>query len=108
MIRRPPSSPRTATLFPYTTLFRSVQTAIGWALDTALSPLHWQFGLDFRPVMLLGAIQRVDGVLGVARFAVAVDGTPVDDPAAAVRLARNEVVAPGEQDRKSTRLNSSH
>src|SRR3546814_7190651 len=61
----------------------------------ALSDL-WQFGLDFRPVMLLGAIQRVDGVLGVARFAVAVDGTPVDDPAAAVRLARNEVVAPGE------------
>src|SRR3546814_16896410 len=37
-----------------------VQTAIGEALDTALSPLHWQFGLDFRPVMLLGAIQRVD------------------------------------------------
>src|SRR3546814_5324942 len=34
-----------------------VQTAIGEALDTALSPLHWQFGLDFRPVMLLGAIR---------------------------------------------------
>src|SRR3546814_2466106 len=25
-----------------------VQTASGEALDTALTPLHWQFGLDFR------------------------------------------------------------
>src|SRR3546814_508315 len=72
------------------------QTAVGGALASALPPLRWQCGLDVRPVMLLGGIQRVDGVLGVARFAVAVDGTPVDDPAAAVRLARNEVVAPGE------------
>src|SRR3546814_8842053 len=28
MVRRPPSSPRTDTLFPYTTLFRSVLDAI--------------------------------------------------------------------------------
>src|SRR3546814_18945878 len=59
-----------------------VQPAIGEALDTALSPLHWQFGLDFRPAMLLGAIQRVDGVLGLARFAAAVDATPAADPRA--------------------------
>src|SRR3546814_6475784 len=29
MIRRPPSSTRTYTLFPYTTLFRSMQTHVG-------------------------------------------------------------------------------
>src|SRR3546814_18215022 len=38
MIRRPPRSTRTATLFPYTTLFRSVQTAavmglLFWAMQ---------------------------------------------------------------------------
>ena len=72
----------------------AVQTAISAALDTALSPLRWPFGLDLRPAMLIGAIQNVPGVLGVARFEVAVDGIPVDDPADAVPLARDEAVAP--------------
>src|SRR3546814_17222277 len=31
MIRRPPRSTRTDTLFPYTTLFRSIPLAVGWA-----------------------------------------------------------------------------
>src|SRR3546814_2544155 len=31
MIRRPPSSTRTDTLFPYTTLFRSAGWFVGWA-----------------------------------------------------------------------------
>src|SRR3546814_21051838 len=30
MIRRPPRSTRTDTLFPYTTLFRSTRTTCGW------------------------------------------------------------------------------
>src|SRR3546814_2574048 len=33
MIRRPPRSTRTDTLFPYTTLFRSVRLAVGAAVD---------------------------------------------------------------------------
>src|SRR3546814_17699816 len=73
-----------------------VQTAIGEALDTALSPLHWQFALYFRPVMLPGEIQRVAGVLGVARFAVAVDGTPVAEPAAHARRPPPRVWGPGQ------------
>src|SRR3546814_6393470 len=36
MIRRPPRSTRTDTLFPYTTLFRSPKTAQGFA-----KPPHW-------------------------------------------------------------------
>src|SRR3546814_1423751 len=32
MIRRPPRSTRTDTLFPYTTLFRSVWFSVAWAL----------------------------------------------------------------------------
>src|SRR3546814_7919409 len=39
MIRRPPRSTRTDTLFPYTTLFRS-------APDTSQSSLHWAQPID--------------------------------------------------------------
>src|SRR3546814_14504966 len=39
MIRRPPRSTRTDTLFPYTTLFRSVdEEANVMAIDTAIHP----------------------------------------------------------------------
>src|SRR3546814_4633560 len=39
MIRRPPRSTRTDTLFPYTTLFRSLATTVGNAvLDRILAP----------------------------------------------------------------------
>src|SRR3546814_1249038 len=40
MIRRPPRSTRTDTLFPYTTLFRSV---LAWPND-GLAPLLWVNG----------------------------------------------------------------
>src|SRR3546814_5352628 len=33
MIRRPPRSTRTDTLFPYTTLFRSCLIPLGWSMD---------------------------------------------------------------------------
>src|SRR3546814_18441440 len=36
MIRRPPRSTRTDTLFPYTTLFRSADIALGWIAADAL------------------------------------------------------------------------
>src|SRR3546814_969836 len=36
MIRRPPRSTRTDTLFPYTTLFRSTSTAVGKAADVSV------------------------------------------------------------------------
>src|SRR3546814_11403523 len=39
MIRRPPKSTRTDTLFPYTTLFRSRQTWLQTAF--AACPPHW-------------------------------------------------------------------
>src|SRR3546814_17597660 len=40
MIRRPPRSTRTDTLFPYTTLFRS---AAGHAADVRDDPQRWRF-----------------------------------------------------------------
>src|SRR3546814_20599438 len=44
MIRRPPRSTRTDTLFPYTTLFRSRHTALrqpGRSLSRGLPPSRW-------------------------------------------------------------------
>src|SRR3546814_2152860 len=45
MIRRPPRSTRTYTLFPYTTLFRSVQDMermqAAWALGTDSTMVSW-------------------------------------------------------------------
>lgn len=92
-IYRPVAVDTTVDVAPSASL-SAVQAAIAEALDAALSPLQWPFGLDFRPAMLIGAIQNVPGVLGVARFEAAVDGIPVDDPTEAVPLARNEIVAP--------------
>src|SRR3546814_6698889 len=43
MIRRPPRSTRTDTLFPYTTLFRSVRNAV------SISPLRRRFMTVTRP-----------------------------------------------------------
>src|SRR3546814_11144789 len=46
MIRRPPRSTRTDTLFPYTTLFRSVERALGAgpAESFAVSPVLGELG----------------------------------------------------------------
>src|SRR3712207_8851329 len=79
MIRRPPRS----TLFPYTTLFRSDLVLVADSLDTQ------RLGDDVE-----------DGHPGVERR----EGILEDDlhlPAKGLQLA-------GAQDRKSTRLNSSH
>src|SRR3546814_6331335 len=61
MIRRPPRSTRTDTLFPYTTLFRSIhlnrEANQGWAINaqTELPPILAQFAgderVDFRAVL---------------------------------------------------------
>src|SRR2546427_6791191 len=68
MIRRPPRS----TLFPYTTLFRSVQAG------------------DQVPAVELGVVEHLRAVVQAAEVALA------------------QGVHGGEEDRKSTRLNSSH
>src|SRR3712207_7011750 len=76
MIRRPPRS----TLFPYTTLFRSVLR------NTAL----W--------VVLVPILSTLIGLV----YAVVVDRTRFE------KLAKTLIFLPMAIDRKSTRLNSSH
>src|SRR3546814_11661599 len=101
MIRRPPRSTRTDTLFPYTTLFRSK--------DLSITPRDRRFGRDDRqgrwwlngdPVAsAFHTALSVTFPKGEAMFIDAVkahrDGVP-DKLAGEIR------------DRKSTRLNSSH
>src|SRR3546814_12116943 len=98
MIRLPPRFTRTATLFPYTPLFRS-----GWAGAPRHAP---------RPLADLDHIRYF--FPGVARrhwiWSLAA-ADPADLPAVAgQRLACLPVPAVGRLpgDRKSTRLNSSH
>src|SRR3546814_8869325 len=72
MIRRPPRSTRTDTLFPYTTLFRSGITVVCnlHTLDTARS--------------------YCDRIVGMARGAVVFDGRPDELTTAAARAIRSE------------------
>src|SRR3546814_19491416 len=93
MIRRPPRSTRTDTLFPYTTLFRSHESAV---LALPLLDHGRGRGLEGGPVDL------VDGKLGVGlELGEVLGGGLLRQPALQLAglLGR---------DRKSTRLNSSH
>src|SRR3546814_20498412 len=86
MIRRPPRSTRTDTLFPYTTLFRSVNV-IDRRVEPVLSEVFELTVEKYLPCSLLN-----------------IPGTQAPQP---VLVELSNVVGP-RGDRKSTRLNSSH
>src|SRR3546814_3660873 len=113
MIRRPPRSTRTATLFPYTTLFRSLDQPELPAPIPLLDLLLTHYGalhrgVQFVPdqrgnaVSLREAVDDVFPVLPCASDQIA--GNPGIQ--SAVAFAGKNV--DGCLDRKSTRLNSSH
>src|SRR3546814_17939919 len=98
MIRRPPRSTRTDTLFPYTTLFRVLGDGLRYLSIVRGRGLHF-----LREGRTLRALQRLFSAL-VARDLG--HGAARED---ARELAPDEVVgAARKTDRKSTRLNSSH
>src|SRR3546814_15953301 len=97
MIRRPPRSTRTDTLFPYTTLFRSRSIRRSDAQKQMLVWNGWSDMLDIGEDRLSGILGkrekcRPDRLAGYANCPL----IPID----IIELHR--------QDRKSTRLNSSH
>src|SRR3546814_2879413 len=112
MIRRPPRSTRTDTLFPYTTLFRSLpRTLLGGAIGAALgiagavmqgylrNPLADPGLFGVSSSAALGAVSSLffgyaASALLLPLFALA---------GAAIGMALLALL-----DRKSTRLNSSH
>src|SRR3546814_14493574 len=95
MIRRPPRSTRTDTLFPYTTLFLSLPSAVQSAVARATGDNCWHL-VHYVPDSRSDASGRVSsGCRLRARTGVT---RPVTD------VLRCRASA----DRKSTRLNSSH
>src|SRR3546814_7196091 len=116
MIRRPPRSTRTYTLFPYTTLFRSGdRNAVlsGQRLDQVAA-------VDLSGMMLAPAELVRDGAVDRLNLVAKGEGAALkagDRATARVRLkdgrsfdlaATVKEARPRPPDRKSTRLNSSH
>src|SRR3546814_1093938 len=104
MIRRPPRSTRTDTLFPYTTLFRSAgHASFGRLADLALA--DWNRMLA---VHATGAFLVCREALPALRSAGG--GSIVNVASIAALVGRDGVAgySAAKGDRKSTRLNSSH
>src|SRR3546814_14512936 len=100
MIRRPPRSNRTDTLFPYTALFRPIaRYAVDLQLESRL------VSIDGPAKVALFEQRRGDAVRRVEeRF----DMIHVVPPQVAPEFIASSRLAAPSGDRKSTRLNSSH
>src|SRR3546814_15004395 len=97
MIRRPPRSTRTDTLFPYTMRFRSAQ-ALSVADD------GWGGGRVHLVKQFLPRINMDEREYSKTRPLPSVAAASGDAPSASIGVDP----WPKTQDRKSTRLNSSH
>src|SRR3546814_9075081 len=112
MIRRPPISTRTDTLFPYTTLFRSLRQRRS-RLVRVLRKIATR-NLDY-PVARVFQLLQMGGLMGIALFLKqrGILGIfPGSERLAAhigkVERCRMRAADEPHPDRKSTRLNSSH
>src|SRR3546814_20348217 len=103
IIRRPPRSTRTDTLFPYTTLFRSVIVFFD-EMDSIFRTRGSGVSSDVETTVVPQLLSEIDGVEGLENVIVigASNREDMIDPAI-LRPGRLDV-----KDRKSTRLNSSH
>src|SRR3546814_16595397 len=101
MIRRPPRSTRTDTLFPFTTLFRSITEAVHTehfqrcAVEENLQHAHW-LERNLRPRHAFE--ERLTDFIGNLRLR----------QFALILADRADLGNGVDTDRKSTRLNSSH
>src|SRR3546814_4125027 len=119
MIRRPPRSTRTDTLFPYTTLFRSIREQrepdrekFQFTLSADYENETWQHIVDCIEDYARDLTVSYRRILDYAKEGIvqcALNGTLDSDMNT---LDMQEMVNLGvgeeEEDRKSTRLNSSH
>src|SRR3546814_19403483 len=90
MIRRPPRSTRTDTLFPYTTLFRSWEAHLGQSDSLFVNASTWALMLTGRVVKLRR--DDLDDFTGTLRKMVRKSGEPVIRGAVtqAMRILRSE------------------
>src|SRR3546814_987993 len=116
MIRRPPRSTRTDTLFPYPTLFRSVATKVeeqagALVLDILGQKVREIRGIADSAAMLFGAFAgapaAVDGTFAIEEGVAHSEDLTVRGRNAEART-KGSADLPDWVDRKSTRLNSSH
>src|SRR3546814_3909844 len=122
MIRRPPRSTRTDTLFPYTTLFRSLPDGTGIdvcremrAKDPGIRGMILTSYDDEDAVsaaILAGAsgyvLKQIEGNNLVSGVRLVAAGHSLIDPAVASRVMQQMEFHQWSLDRKRTRLNSSH
>src|SRR3546814_3822634 len=110
MKRRPPRSTRTDTLFPYTTLFRSLQMVHA----KLLTPNRMRFVTMLRRIFpkaderaFARAVSVTIAIMGgvPANYSHHLPPIPAPDPSEFGIIERMIIDA---ADRKSTRLNSSH
>src|SRR3546814_15542237 len=102
MIRRPPRSTRTDTLFPYTTLFRSVL----WSKTDGANAVRGIASLNSYPMYLNTRNPNVRSIQDFTNESrIAVPAVKVSAQAIALQMAAAKAFG---EDRKSTRLNSSH
>src|SRR3546814_1324493 len=118
MIRRPPRSTRTDTLFPYTTLFRSGRWRRRGQCRCREDLLESALGRSGREE--LGEVLRSDAAVGLLLATRAIASPPRQRRLGVVAVAGGRLIqllrlgalcplsALGGVDRKSTRLNSSH
>src|SRR3546814_9081556 len=117
MIRRPPRSTRTDTLFPYTTLFRSELPTAGFNLGLVTA----EGSLDLNAQTWTGlSLQPGESVTAMIEGTVPADytGDPLRNrvivvpPEGVKNTSRadslDETATTIRRDRKSTRMNSSH
>src|SRR3546814_8865642 len=100
MLQPPTSSPRTDTLFPYTTLFRSfLACTIAALVGSAKDPSYRYFDVKVSGAEAKKLVQRYIGV-----------DDPKQRPLVRFRLGDlwGDAYIRDKGDRKSTRLNSSH
>src|SRR3546814_9856600 len=116
MLRRPPRSTRTDTLFPYTTLFRSTSTLPITGLATAVPDSTKFIGLHFfSPVEKMPLVEIIKGArtsdATLARgfdFALQINKTPIVVNDSRGFFTSRVFGTFTNEDRKSTRLKSSH
>src|SRR3546814_5653435 len=101
MIRRPPRSTRTDTLFPYTTLFRSRVAEGLWKVPDDLA----EQGRRYDAQRLGGVAVELKSHLPIERQARVIGATWLDQQLIGGGPGLGDL---GFGDRKSTRLNSSH
>src|SRR3546814_18223453 len=102
MIRRPPRSTRTVTLFPYTSLFRSV-------MDKRVAEVAGAIVESVRKILLDKRVTEAEYRAGVDYLT---EVAQTRETALLLDVFLNSTIIEGKaqrsRDRKSTRLNSSH